>query len=133
MYTYAAKFWDLSIVQGPFPVAPRQTLNVTIRDSCAAVTHLLVAAPVGDGVMQVVAPGGDDGGFGGHGARLLLVQLARPRVVAARVGSVVRLPHLLHHRPLPPHLATHLHAKRRQQLPVWVQAEVMELKAVTMS
>jgi hypothetical protein len=25
-YTYAAKVWDLSIVQGPFSVAPYQTL-----------------------------------------------------------------------------------------------------------
>jgi hypothetical protein len=27
MYTYAANVWDLSIVQGPFPAAPRQTLK----------------------------------------------------------------------------------------------------------
>jgi hypothetical protein len=27
-YTYAAKVWDLSIVQGPFSVAPCQTLFV---------------------------------------------------------------------------------------------------------
>ena len=27
-YTYAAKVWDLSIVQGPFSVAPCQTLIV---------------------------------------------------------------------------------------------------------
>jgi hypothetical protein len=25
MYTYAAEVWDSSIVQGPFPLAPRQT------------------------------------------------------------------------------------------------------------
>jgi hypothetical protein len=27
VYTHAAKVWDLSIVQGPFSVAPRQTLT----------------------------------------------------------------------------------------------------------
>jgi hypothetical protein len=32
IYTYAGKEWDLSIVQGPFSVAPCQTLNVTIRN-----------------------------------------------------------------------------------------------------
>jgi hypothetical protein len=31
-YAYAAKVWDLSIVQGPFSVAPCQTLTVTIRN-----------------------------------------------------------------------------------------------------
>ena len=39
-YTYAAKGLDLSIVQGPFSVAPCQNLNVTIRSffhRCVAV------------------------------------------------------------------------------------------------
>ena len=36
-YTYAAKVWDLSIVQRPFPVAPCQTYPcVTIRNFCIA-------------------------------------------------------------------------------------------------
>jgi hypothetical protein len=39
MYTYAANVCDLSIVQGPFPAAPRQTLNVTIRNFFAAVSE----------------------------------------------------------------------------------------------
>jgi hypothetical protein len=33
MYTYDADVWDLSIVQGPFSVAPCQTLIVTIRNA----------------------------------------------------------------------------------------------------
>ena len=32
MYTYAAQVWDLSIVQGPFSVAPCQTLDATTRN-----------------------------------------------------------------------------------------------------
>ena len=31
-YTYATKVWDLSIVQGPFPVAPCPNANVSIRN-----------------------------------------------------------------------------------------------------
>ena len=31
MYTYAANVWDLSLVQGPFSVAPRPNLRVPIR------------------------------------------------------------------------------------------------------
>jgi hypothetical protein len=38
-YTHAAKVWDLSIVKGPFSVAPCQTLGLmfTIRNLCIAV------------------------------------------------------------------------------------------------
>jgi hypothetical protein len=36
-YAYTARVWDLSIVQGPFSVAPCQTLIVTIRNSSTAV------------------------------------------------------------------------------------------------
>ena len=32
MYTYAARVWDLSLVRGPFPVAPRQSLRL-LNDS----------------------------------------------------------------------------------------------------
>jgi hypothetical protein len=32
MYTYDANVWGLSIVQGPFSVAPRQTPDVAIRN-----------------------------------------------------------------------------------------------------
>jgi hypothetical protein len=39
-YTHDANVWDLSIVQGPFSVAPCQTLRVTIRNFCIAVRHL---------------------------------------------------------------------------------------------
>jgi hypothetical protein len=39
MYTYAAKVWDFSLVQGPFSVAPCQTLTVTIRNFCIAVSR----------------------------------------------------------------------------------------------
>jgi hypothetical protein len=38
MYTYDAKVWALSIVQGPFFVNPCQTLNVTIRNFSIAVS-----------------------------------------------------------------------------------------------
>jgi hypothetical protein len=37
MCTYTANVWDLSIVQGPFSVAPCKTLRVTIRNFCIAV------------------------------------------------------------------------------------------------
>ena len=36
-YTYAAKVWDLSLVQGPVSVAPCQTLNITIGNFSIAV------------------------------------------------------------------------------------------------
>jgi hypothetical protein len=35
-HTYDVKVWDLSIVQGPFSVAPCQTLIVTIHTCCVA-------------------------------------------------------------------------------------------------
>jgi hypothetical protein len=35
-YTYGVGVWDLSIVQGPFSVAPCQTLRYTIRDHLTA-------------------------------------------------------------------------------------------------
>jgi hypothetical protein len=38
-YTYDAKVWDLSLVQGPFSVAPCQTLIVTIRNLFTAVSE----------------------------------------------------------------------------------------------
>ena len=41
-YTHAAKFWALSIVQGPFSVTPVPNPNVTIRNFFIAVTHLLL-------------------------------------------------------------------------------------------
>jgi WD40 repeat protein len=42
MYTYAAKFWDLSIVQGPFSVAPCLTLTLrfaTFPSLCSVAWH----------------------------------------------------------------------------------------------
>jgi hypothetical protein len=36
-YTYDVGVWDLTIVQGPFSVAPCPTLKFTIRDFCIAV------------------------------------------------------------------------------------------------
>ena len=43
MYTYAGNVWDSSTVQGPSPVAPCQTLIVTIRSFCVAGAHQVVA------------------------------------------------------------------------------------------
>jgi hypothetical protein len=37
-YAYDVGVWDLSIVQGPFSVAPCQTLE-SIRNFCIAVSH----------------------------------------------------------------------------------------------
>jgi hypothetical protein len=42
-YTYAANVWDSSLVQGPFSVAPSQTL-VPIRNFCIAARHIMRAA-----------------------------------------------------------------------------------------
>jgi hypothetical protein len=39
MYTHAANVWDVSIAQGPFSVAPRQTLIVTTRNFPNAVSR----------------------------------------------------------------------------------------------
>jgi hypothetical protein len=42
-YTYAAKVWDLSIIQGPFSVAPCQPLALRFRNSLlSSVYHLAV-------------------------------------------------------------------------------------------
>jgi hypothetical protein len=41
-YAYDFGVWDLSIVQGPFSVAPCQTPNVAIRNLCIAVPSLNV-------------------------------------------------------------------------------------------
>jgi hypothetical protein len=37
-HTYDVEVWDLSIVQGPFSVAPCPTLNATIRNLCVGCT-----------------------------------------------------------------------------------------------
>lgn len=73
-------------------------------------THLLVAAPVGDGVVQIVATGGHHSRLGGHGAELALVRgVATVVVLVVQVVlPVVRLQYLCHDRPLPLHLAAHL-------------------------
>jgi hypothetical protein len=42
MYTYAANVWDFPIVQGPFSIAPCQTLLVTIRNFCVAALGMLL-------------------------------------------------------------------------------------------
>jgi hypothetical protein len=44
LYTYAAKVWDLSIVQGPFSVAPCQTLTLRFANCCVTVLTLYDAA-----------------------------------------------------------------------------------------
>ena len=41
-FTYAANVWDLCLVQGPFFVAPCQTLATFSRDFFAAVLHRVV-------------------------------------------------------------------------------------------
>jgi hypothetical protein len=38
-YTYTARVWDLSIVQGPFSVAPCQTLELRFATLFIAVPH----------------------------------------------------------------------------------------------
>jgi hypothetical protein len=55
MYAYAAKVWDLCIVQGPFSVAPCQTLaNIPIRDVFVAVRQ---AAANGAAAAEAASPG----------------------------------------------------------------------------
>jgi hypothetical protein len=45
-YTYYVGVWDLSIVQGPFSVAPCQTLKATIRTFCIAGSQAEMQATV---------------------------------------------------------------------------------------
>ena len=47
MYTYAAKVWDLSIVQGPFSVAHAQPLRFVFFIACIAANMQTLPAPRG--------------------------------------------------------------------------------------